>query len=95
MFSRIIVLGDLLGEEHRDHYMKLERQMSSGLESNLLDQMASPDYMNHFNKSDHGIELPESFVTNTTTDNDGYLAPDITLVTATDNNGYLVPNIEK
>ena len=75
--------------------MRLERQMSSGLESNLLDQMASPDYNNHFNKSVHGIELPGSLVTNITTDNDGYLAPDITLVTDTDNNGYLVPNIEK
>ena len=66
--------------------------MSSGLQSNLLDQMASPDYNNHFNKPSHGRELTESLIT---TDNDGYLAPDITMVTHTDNNGYLVPNIEK
>ena len=75
--------------------MRLERQMSSGLQSNLLDQMASPDYNNHFNKPCHGIELTESLVTSINTDNDGYLAPDITMVTHTDNNGYLVPNIEK
>ena len=57
--------------------------------------MASPDYNNHFNKQSHGIELTESLVTSINTDNDGYLAPDITMVTHTDNNGYLVPNIEK
>ena len=56
------ILGDLLGEGEREHYIRLQDQLSSGLRSDLLDRMAPPDY-----ESMTGLRLGE----------DGYLAPNI------------------
>ena len=55
-------LGDLLGEGEREHYMRLQDQLSSGLRSDLLDRMAPPDY-----QTMTGLRLGE----------DGYLTPDL------------------
>ena len=56
------ILGDLLGEGEREHYIRLQDQLSEGLRSDLLDRMAPPDY-----ESMTGLRVGE----------DGYLAPDI------------------
>ena len=86
------ILGDLLGEGERDHYIRLQAQISEGLRSEMLDRFASPDYVS---------------MTRLREDNDNYLVPngvkddnrnDINMsgrVTDTDiniDNGYLVPN---
>ena len=80
------ILGDLLGEGERDHYIRLQEQISSGLRSEILDRFASPDYVS---------------MTGLREDNDNYLVPngvksddnrnDINTEINIDN-GYLVPN---
>jgi len=97
-----VILGNLLGEVEKEHYMKLERQVSSGVRSQLLDMMASPEYMAMTTIS-HGVPLSEPVTSDVVVAGDGYLAPDIIINTGHNmssnnedvptDNGYLVPNI--
>ena len=77
------MLGNLLGEVEREHYMKLERQVSSGARSQLLDMMASPEYMS---MASHGVYLSQPVTGNVVVAGDGYLAPDIIVNTGHNSN---------
>ena len=87
------ILGDLLGEGERDHYIRLQEQISSGLRSEILERFASPDYVSMTGlREDHENYLVPNGVKSDDNRNDINLSGRGVDTDIHIDNGYLVPN---